>query len=90
MVLFLQVNPWMYNGKGDATPLPHKVFLSCFPRGLKTAPEVFSSCSVIPRALFETSLVMVSCCGTRYDDISSRCPSQFGVKIHVFFNFFQQ
>ena len=35
------------------SPLPHKVFL----------PGVFSSCSFIPRAHLETSLVMVSCCG---------------------------
>ena len=35
------------------SPLPHKVFL----------PGVFSSCSFIPRAHFETSLVVVSCYG---------------------------
>ena len=37
-----------------------------------SAPDVFSSCSFIPRASFGTSLVMVSYYGTRYDIISSR------------------
>ena len=40
-----------------------KVFLSFFPEDKTSAPDVFSSCSFIPRADFETSLVMVSCYG---------------------------
>ena len=44
-------------------PPPHKVFRSFFLEGKTSASDVFSSCSFIPRADFETSLVMVS----RYD-----------------------
>ena len=40
---------------------PHKVFLSFFVEDKTLAPNVFSSCSFIPRADFQTSLVMVSC-----------------------------
>ena len=44
--------------------LRFKVFLSFFlDKTSASAPDVFSSCSVIPRADFETSLVMVSCYG---------------------------
>ena len=39
------------------SPLPSEVF---FPEDKTSAPDVFSICSLIPRALFETSLVMVS------------------------------
>ena len=49
-------------GEVDATP-PFKVFLSFFLEDKTSAPDVFSSCSFIPRADFETSLVMVSCYG---------------------------
>ena len=45
----------------DATP--DKVFPSFFLEGKTSVPDVFSSCSFIPRAHFETSLVMVSCYG---------------------------
>ena len=44
-------------------PPPYKVFLSFFLKDKTSAPDVFSSCSFIPRADFETSLVMVSCYG---------------------------
>ena len=40
-------------------PLP-KVFLSFFPEDKTSAPDVFSSCSFIPRANFETSSVAFS------------------------------
>ena len=50
-------------------------------------PDVFSSCSFIPRANFETSSVMVAMV-TRYDVISSKWSSHFGVKIHVFLTSF--
>ena len=51
-------------GRGvDATPLPHKVFLSFFPEDKTSVPDAFCSCSFIPPAHFETSLVMVSCYG---------------------------
>ena len=45
-------------------PPPNTVFLSLFFLEDKTlAPDVFSSCSLIPRAYFETSLVIVRCYG---------------------------
>ena len=56
----------------------------------KSVPDVFSSCSFIPRAQFETSLVMVSCYGYEVDVISSRWSSQFLDENTCFFNFFQQ
>ena len=42
---------------------PSKVFLSFFLVDNTSAPDVFSSCSFIPRAHSETSSVMVSCYG---------------------------
>ena len=70
----------------DATSLPlYKVFLSFFVDYKTSEPvDVFSSYSFIPRAYFETSLVMVIAMVTRYDVISGRWSSQFWVKIHVF------
>ena len=45
-------------------PPPHKIILSLFFLEDKTlAPDVFSTCSFIPRAYFETSLVIVRCYG---------------------------
>ena len=44
-------------------PPPYKVFLSFSLEDKTSAPDVFSSYSFIPRADFETSLVMVSCYG---------------------------
>ena len=45
-------------------PPPHKIILSLFFLEDKTlAPDVFSSCSFIPRAYFEASLVIVRCYG---------------------------
>ena len=45
-------------GEVDATPPPpFKVFLSFFLEDKTLAPDVFSSCSLIPHAHFETSLV---------------------------------
>ena len=41
-------------------PLLPKVFLSFFLEDKTQAPDVFSRCSFIPRANFETSSVMVS------------------------------
>ena len=58
--------------------------LCFFPEDKTSKLGVFSSCSFIPSAIFETTLVMVSC----YDVISNRWLSQFGVKIHVFSTFF--
>ena len=42
---------------------PHNVFLSFFLEDKTSAPGVFSSCLFIPRTIFETSLVIVSCYG---------------------------
>ena len=50
-------------GGGGGMPTPRKVFLSFFLEDKTSAPDVFSSCSFIPRTLFETSSVMVSCYG---------------------------
>ena len=45
-------------------PAPNKIILSLFFLEDKTlAPDVFSSCSFIPRAYFEASLVIVRCYG---------------------------
>ena len=45
-------------------PAPNKIILSLFFLEDKTlAPDVFSTCSFIPRAYFETSLVIVRCYG---------------------------
>ena len=49
--------------RGRWMPLPRNVFLSVFLKDKTSAPDVFSSCSFIPRADFEMSLVMVSCYG---------------------------
>ena len=58
-----QINPRMTMGGGGGGGCHlAKLFLSFFSIEDKTsAPEVFSSCSFIPGAHFETSLVMVSC-----------------------------
>ena len=45
-------------------PTPNKIILSLFFLEDKTlAPDVFSSCSFIPRAYFKASLVIVRCYG---------------------------
>ena len=54
------LNPRTYKGGGggvDATP--HNVFMRFFLEDKISASDVFSSCPFIPRAHFETSLVMV-------------------------------
>ena len=63
-------------GRGDS-----EVFLSFFFQEDETsAPDVFSSCSFIPRPNFVKSVTMV----TRDDVISTRWSSYFWVKMHVF------
>ena len=57
--------------------------LSFFLEDKTSVPDVFSGCSLIPRAHFETSVVIVAMV-TRYDVTSSRWSSQFWMKIHVF------
>ena len=47
--------------RGGWIPPTHMVFLSFFLEDKMSVPDVFSS--LIPRAHFETSLVMVSCYG---------------------------
>ena len=64
---------------------PHTVFLSFFLEDKTSAPDVFSSCSFIPRTLVLSqvqwwSVAMV----TGYDAISSRWSNQFGWK-YMFF-----
>ena len=55
--LILPFNPRTYKGGW------HNVFRSFILEDKKSVPDVFSSCSFIPRAHFEISLVMVSCYG---------------------------
>ena len=51
-------------GEGErVVPLSLKVFLRLFLQDKSSAPEVFSNCSFIPRAHFETSSAMISCYG---------------------------
>ena len=52
-------NPRTYKGEGGGG-VCFKVFFIFFLADKTSAPEVFSSCSFIPRAHFETSLMMVS------------------------------
>ena len=47
-------------GGGGVGMPPLKVFLSFLLEDKTSAPDVFSSCSFIPRAHFESSSVMVS------------------------------
>ena len=61
-----QINPrltmeWGGGYGVDVTSLRFSEFFSIEDK--TSAPEVFSSCSFIPGAHFETSLVMVSCHG---------------------------
>ena len=58
------INPRTHKGGGGGgMPTPRKVFLSFFLEDKTSAPDVFGSCSLIPRTLFETSSLMVSCYG---------------------------
>ena len=60
-------------------------FSELFLNDATSAPEGFCSCSFIPRAHFETSLVMVShYMITKYDVKSSRWSGHFLVKMHVY------
>ena len=68
-----------------ATP-SSEVFLIVFLDDKTSAPDVFSSCSYIPRAHFETSLVMVSFYGYV---MTSRWSSHLLVKMPVFSTFFK-
>ena len=47
-------------GVGVVTATPSEFFLSFFLDEKTSAPDVFTSCSFIPRAQFGTSLVIVS------------------------------
>ena len=59
-----KVNPRRYKGRGegwlDATPSIRFFFLSFFLEDKTSVPDVFSTCSFIPCAHFETRLVMDS------------------------------
>ena len=70
-------------GSGGGGGLPPPLFFGVFFLVDKTsAPDVFCSCSFLPRAHFETSLVMVSYSG--YEIWCSRWSSHFRIKMHVF------
>ena len=58
---------------------PISVTLRCSRKGKISAPEVFCSCSFIPRVHFETSLMV-----TRYDVIKSRWSRHLWMKMHIF------
>ena len=47
-------------GEGVVTASPSEFFLSFFLDEKTSAPDVFTTCSFIPRAHFGTSLVIVS------------------------------
>ena len=77
-------------GGVDATPPPKKkVLLSFFLEDKTSAPDIFSSYSFIPRANFETSLVMVRCYGYEIWRQKYSWLRQFWVKVHVFSTFFK-
>ena len=59
------LNPRTFKGEGGwmPPPSPRKVFLSFFLEDKTSVSDVFSCCLFIPRAHFETGLVMVSCYG---------------------------
>ena len=58
---FLNSRKYKWGGGGGGWLLPpSEVFRNFFPDDKTSAPEVFSSCSCIPRTNFETNLVMAS------------------------------
>ena len=63
-IVFFILNSRMYKGGGEGGCHPLLRFFGIFSQTIKhqhqTAPEVFSSCSCIPRTNFETNLVMAS------------------------------
>ena len=63
LLLNCLLNPRTYKGAGGGEGTPHKVFLILFLEDKTLAHHVFSSCLFIPRADFETSLVMISSYG---------------------------
>ena len=80
----------LQEGGVDATPTPQKkVLLSFFLEDKTSAPDIFSSYSFIPRANFETSLVMVRCYGYEIWRQKYSWLRQFWVKVHVFSTFFK-
>ena len=83
----LPLTLWRTGGEGH----PSKLLLDLFPRGVKHQHLTFSvavrsSLAQILRQVQWWWAAMVM----RYDVISTRWSSHFWVKIHVFFNFFQQ
>ena len=84
--LFNKVEGWGGGGRGGGGRrwfLPPPLFFEFFFLDDKTsAQDDFCSCSFLPRAHFETSLVMVSYCG--YEIWRSRWSSHFWIKMHVF------
>ena len=75
-------------GREGRLPPASEVFLIFFLDGKTSAPDVFSSCLFIPRAHFETILVMVSHYGYEIWRLSSKWSSHFWVKMNVFSTFF--
>ena len=79
------INPRTYNWAGGGEHPPFKFFWVFFLDDKASTPGVFSSCSFIPRAHFETALVIVSYYGYEISNvINSRWSSHFWMKMHVF------
>ena len=72
-----------YSRKGGWGVGGGEVFLIFLLDDKISAPEVFCSCSFIPRVHFETSLMV-----TRYDVIKSSWSRHLWMKMHIFSTFF--
>ena len=89
MMMMIPNKPTDVQGGGGGVPHPWG-FSEFFLNDKTSAPEVFCSCSFIPRVHFETSLVMVSYYMiTKYDVKSSSWSSHFLVKMHFYSNSFR-
>ena len=73
----------------SAARVRHSLKTQFFLEDKTSAPEVFSSYSFIPRANFETSLVMVRCYGYEIWRQKYSWLRQFWVKVHVFSTIFK-
>ena len=78
--MFLKINPRTYK----------VVFLSFLLEDKTSVPDVFSSCLLIPRAHFETSLVMVSCYGNELRRYKQQVVKPILGESTCFLNFFRQ
>ena len=84
------LNPRTYKEARGWMPTPIRFFFKFFPQDKTSVPDVFSSCSFIPRAHFETSLVMVSCYGKEIWRRKLQVVQPIWGENTCLFNFFQQ